>query len=169
MKKQTNPTANNVKLAPLDLSALWKEVAGDDAEFIVKKNEVGSDLAILVAFSEETRGRLAEKLSWKESRITKVLSGGENLTLRTIFELARALGYDFQIVLKAIGQHRIPQPWEHQACVTDIRNNWINAKAMLETAKAINRQSFRMPSVAFQMSTRGAANENNNAALSTTA
>lgn len=172
MKKDKEPTGDGSKFGPLDLADLWKVVAGEDAEFIVKKNEVGSDLAALVAYVEETRSGLADRLSWKDSRVTKVLSGTENLTLKTVFELARALGYDFQIVLKAIGQHRIPQPWEHQACVYEIRNHLSEAKAMLETAKAINRQSFRFPRVThnfFQVSTRIAANEKKDAALSTTA
>lgn len=143
--KEKAATAKKGDSAGLDLHELWLEVAGDDAEFIVKKNEVGSDLAALVAFARETRSAVANRLAWKESRMCKVLSGNENLTLKTIFELAHALGYDFQVVLKAAGQHRIPQPWEHQSCVYEIHNHLSAARAMLETARAINRQAFKMP------------------------
>lgn len=45
-----------------------------------------------------SRAELAEKLHCKKSRVTRVLSGEENITLKTIAKYDAALGIGFELV-----------------------------------------------------------------------
>lgn len=134
-----------------DLAELWQEVAGSDASFIAKKIEVGSDLASLVVHAGTKRADVARALSKPESRLSKVLSGDENLTLKTIFDLCRAIGYDFQVVFRPIeGKQHIPQPWTEDQLRQDIyhwheqaSDNLNKANQMFEVAKTANQVAFR--------------------------
>ncbi|NTV94843.1 MAG: helix-turn-helix transcriptional regulator [Thiobacillus sp.] len=83
--------------------------------FDIKKDEVSALLAALMAFSDVKRTELADKLTWKKSRVTSVLSGRANPTLKTIWEFSSILGYDFDIVFRAFDEQRAKQPWQRLA------------------------------------------------------
>lgn len=78
----------------------------------VKKDQIAADLAALMAFSGSTRSEMADRLGWKKSRITSVLSGRENVTIKTICEFSSRLGYDFDLVFHKANERRPIQPWQ---------------------------------------------------------
>ena len=78
----------------------------------VKKTSIASDFCSLLYHIEMSRTELAEKLNWKKSRLSKVLNGNENLTIKTMVELSQAMGYDFDINFHLSEIHRCLQPWE---------------------------------------------------------
>lgn len=78
----------------------------------VKKTSIASDFCSLLYHVELSRTELANKLEWKKSRLSKVLSGNENLTIKTMVELSQAMGYDFDINFHLSEAHRCLQPWE---------------------------------------------------------
>lgn len=79
--------------------------------FEEKKDEVATELAALMSFSELNRSSMADRLNWKKSRVTSVLSGKGNPTLRTIWDFCGVLGYDIDVVFRAHGEPRAIQPW----------------------------------------------------------
>ena len=78
----------------------------------LKKDEIGTDLVSLVAFADTSRSSLAEILDYKKSRITRILSGMENLTLRTIHDVCKAVGYEFDITFRKKSEAKPLQPWQ---------------------------------------------------------
>lgn len=78
----------------------------------VKKGAIANDLCALIAHEHLSRAKLARKLKWKPSRLTKVLSGEQNLTVKTITDIAVALEYDFRICFHKIHETIDVQPWE---------------------------------------------------------
>lgn len=83
-------------MAIKELSDLWQASLEDkDFRFELKAQEMAVELAAAVAEAGITHKQLAEKLGWKTSRVSKVLHGATNLTLKTLFELCEALELDF--------------------------------------------------------------------------
>lgn len=80
--------------------------------FEIKKEEIATQLAALMVFSGGTRSYVSEKLHWKKSRLTQVLSGNANPTAKTIYEFSKSLGYDFDLIFRKFEQNRPRQPWE---------------------------------------------------------
>ena len=79
----------------------------------LSKEKIASSLAALISYSGIKRKDLAKKLKWKESRLSKALSGRQNLTLKSITEITVALGYDFDIIFhKDYDIKPYIQPWE---------------------------------------------------------
>lgn len=79
----------------------------------LSKEKIASSLAALISYSGIKRKDLAKKLKWKESRLSKALSGRQNLTLKSITEITVALGYDFDIIFhKNYDIKPYIQPWE---------------------------------------------------------
>lgn len=70
-------------------------------ELILEVTEV---LARALAVSGVTQAALARRLGKSNAFVSQVLSGGRNLTLRTVADLADALG--FRIVVKACPEER---------------------------------------------------------------
>jgi transcriptional regulator with XRE-family HTH domain len=66
----------------------------------------------LLEHTNTTRREIADRLGWKPSRVTKVLSGEDNRTLRSVVRFVTALGYDFDVVLRRAGDKRAGQMWE---------------------------------------------------------
>lgn len=93
---QVNFLGNNY---PVDLSEIQMEL-------------VAADLAILLKHSGFSRADIARKLGWKKSRITRMLSGDSNLTIRTIHQFADALGYSFDVVFHNQESPKPKQPWQ---------------------------------------------------------
>lgn len=79
--------------------------------FEIKKIELAANLAALLSFKGITRSKLAEILNWKKSRVTTVLSGNSNATLKTIWDVCLAAGYDFDVVFKLAHEKCLDQPW----------------------------------------------------------
>lgn len=75
---------------------------------------VASDLALLLRHSNTSRTEIAHKLGWRKSRVTRVLSGDENLTIKTLSQFALALGYTFDVVFHNADYPKPKQPWQHQ-------------------------------------------------------
>lgn len=85
----------------------------------IKKTAIASDFCSLLFHAELSRTELSEKLGWKKSRLSKVLNGKENLTIRTMVELTQAMGYDFDINFHHAEVHRCLQPWEENLLEDD--------------------------------------------------
>lgn len=78
----------------------------------IKKTAIASNFCALIDHAGLNRAELAKKLDWKPSRLSKVLNGTQNLTIKTIVELCVALDYDFDIHFHKANEHRSLQPWE---------------------------------------------------------
>lgn len=76
-----------------------------------KKLEIAADLSALMVHAGVTRSQLARLLGWTRSRVTKVLSGDTNPTLKTVYEFSRALGYDVNLTYRRPVDDPVPQPW----------------------------------------------------------
>ena len=81
--------------------------------FDLKKTEVATHLSALMSCTGNTRSSVAASLRWKKSRITQVLSGNGNPTIKTIFEFCSAIGYDFDIAFRKAAAPRVSQPWQN--------------------------------------------------------
>lgn len=79
----------------------------------LKKDEIGTDLVSLVAFTDTSRSSLAAILDYKKSRVTRILSGMENLTIRTIHDVCKAIGYEFDITYRKKSEAKPLQPWQN--------------------------------------------------------
>jgi len=86
------------------LADLWQD---DDMRFEAKAQSIAIALASAVHETGMTRAQLAEKLGWKPSRVTKILTGSENLTLRTIHQVCAAIGLEFDMVLRQPGERTV--------------------------------------------------------------
>lgn len=74
-----------------------------------------------------TQKELADKLGWKTSRVSKVLHGTSNLTLKTIFDVCEALETDFDVQIG--GQSQLKQELEvvqlkHEQMDTMLKTMW---------------------------------------------
>lgn len=80
----------------------------------VKKDYLATQLTALMIHCGKTRSEMADELGWQKSRVTKVLSGHDNLTIKSICEFSTHLGYDFDVVFHSDEQPRPRQPWQIQ-------------------------------------------------------
>jgi len=80
--------------------------------FAVKKIDLATQLNALMVSSGTNRSDMAEALGWKKSQVTRVLSGKNNFTVKTIWDFSSGLGFDFDIVFRAPNQQRPKQPWQ---------------------------------------------------------
>lgn len=87
--------------------------------FDVKKFELAADLAALMVYANETRASMANHLSVNKSRITSILSGRQNLTIKVIWDFCSALDYDFDIVFRRFEMHHRPQPWHGSSALSE--------------------------------------------------
>lgn len=87
--------------------------------FFAKRNAVANELLALISHENISRKKLSENLEWAPSRLSKVLSGEQNLTVKTITAISLALGYDFSIYFHKIHKKEMVQPWEK---TTEIAN-----------------------------------------------
>lgn len=94
-----------------DFSDILAVLAESDS-LAKKKDDVGTDLASLVSFADVSRTGLAETLGYEKSRITRILSGMENLTLRSIHDVCKAVGYEFDVIFRKKIESKHLQPWQ---------------------------------------------------------
>lgn len=133
------------------IAAMFDDVWSDaDFRFDIKTQEVATDLACALGEAGMTRAQLCERLDWKPSRMSKILGGGANLTLRTLHQLCEAMGLEFDVILRQPQQSRAAQPWETSHLQHDIRRlhseaeqRHVQSRALLETALQINRKSWQ--------------------------
>lgn len=78
---------------------------------VIQMESIATDLVFLLKHSGLSRSQLASKLDWKKSRVTKVLSGDENLTIKTITSVAECLGYGFDVIFYNEDYDQPKQPW----------------------------------------------------------
>lgn len=141
-----------------DLADLWD---GDDDEHSAwlanKRQDIAIVLTGLLHEKKLSRAHLARTLGWKPSRVSRALSGRENLTLNTLAEIIGAAGQDFDILIRERGEVRAFQPWEHTKVgdrlldlhtafcehVDQAKDCCEEAKAILRSAAALNRSLFR--------------------------
>ncbi|WP_226093624.1 helix-turn-helix domain-containing protein (plasmid) [Dickeya oryzae] len=88
--------------------------------FFTKKNAVANELLALISHENISRSQLCEKLNWAPSRLSKVLSGEQNITVKTITAISLALGYDFSIYFHKIYKKEMVQPWEKSSYISNI-------------------------------------------------
>ena len=118
------------------LAELWQESLEDqDFRFELKAQEVAVSLASAVVDSGITQKALADKLGWKTSRVSKVLHGGSNLTLKTLFDVCEALNIEFDISFDRVGTQ------QKEVAVTKLK--YLEIEAMLQTAQELNRAGWQ--------------------------
>ncbi len=78
---------------------------------IVQMERIASDLIFLLKHSGLNRSELATKLGCKKSRVTRILSGDENLTIKTLTSVSESLGYGFEVVFYNKSYPKPKQPW----------------------------------------------------------
>lgn len=148
-----------------DLVDMFAELEPVDP-FYVKKDEVAANLAALLALTGTTRSELAERTCWKKSRITSVLSGKSNPTLRTIWEFCSRLGYDFDIVFRLFDEQRPSQPWQrtsqHRVTVSNEFNSnkssfypVLHVQTPLEVARDFDTGNQKSLYVSFAITSEG--------------
>lgn len=75
-----------------------------------------------------TRADLASRMGVSPGRVSQVLSGGENLTLRTLASLATALGTQFDLALSprepVVSAEPVPAAEETTEIVTETPRSW---------------------------------------------
>jgi transcriptional regulator with XRE-family HTH domain len=104
---------NDGKSKDDDFFSLFADLPPTDP-FEDKKESVGVDLIALLVSSGHKRSDLADKLGWSKSRISNVFSGKNNLTLKTVWEVSKAVGYEFDVTFRQADKPRAIQPWEIQ-------------------------------------------------------
>ena len=113
-----------MRTATKKLSAMWAELSQDpEFKLKLKAQDTAVTLARAVAESGLSQADLAKALDWKPSRVSRVLHGDSNLTLRTIMEVAEACDLNFDVILRRPGEPRAAQPWEQGAIQEDGRDN----------------------------------------------
>lgn len=88
--------------------------------FFAKINAVANELLALISHENISRKQLSEKLEWAPSRLSKVLSGEQNLTIKTITAISLSLGYDFSIYFHKIYEKEMVQPWEKLSGIASV-------------------------------------------------
>ncbi|MCU4406474.1 helix-turn-helix domain-containing protein [Acinetobacter junii] len=101
---------------------------------IVKMEQIASHLVGLLRHSNMSRAELAAQLGWKKSRVTKVLSGDENLTIKTITAITQQLGYDFDVVFHNKNYEKPKQPWQVDREKLLSKSIFVNANRELKLA-----------------------------------
>lgn len=80
--------------------------------FSIAKDNLAAELTALMLHENTTRADMARKLNWPKSRISSVLSGRGNPTLKTIFDFCSTLGYAVDCVFRQHHEQAAQQPWE---------------------------------------------------------
>lgn len=146
----------------VDMSSIWaKSMADSDFSFEIKVQNISTDLVRAICELGYSQADIAQKLGWSASRVSRVLHGGSNLTLRTLHEFASALGLDFDIIYRKSGESRPPQPWEAKVVLENVnvvckkiddlheaaKENLSKTECILETARQLNRRAWHFSSI----------------------
>lgn len=134
-----------------DLVDLWDDEGDSHEYWLANKRD---DIAIVLTGMLEDRSMsfadLARALNWKPSRVSRALSGRENLTVNTIAEIVGAADYDFDILIRPKSARRAYQPWEEQQMGCELFERLLicenlveEVRAMHETAVSVVEHSLR--------------------------
>jgi len=99
---------------------------------VMQMESIASDLVFLLKHSGLNRSELASSLGWKKSRVTRVLSGDENLTIKTITSMAECLGYGFDVVFYNEKYDQPKQPWHIDRLNKSVRAEPVFSKPQIE-------------------------------------
>lgn len=99
----------------------------------IQKEVVAADLSMLLVHSDYSRTRLGTDLGYGKSRISRILSGDENLTLKTLTKVADTLGYTFDVVFYNKNYPKPKQPWN-----IDRDNKKLAVSKKVSTRKVFN-------------------------------
>lgn len=111
MTKSTALISNQQNVVEDDFFDMFSELPPLDP-FDIKKDQVATQLAALMSFAKKNRSTVASSLNWEKSRMTSVLSGKGNPTIKTIYEFCGSLGFDFDLVFRSPTEDRPEQPWQ---------------------------------------------------------
>jgi transcriptional regulator with XRE-family HTH domain len=119
-------------------ASMWDD---DEVVFEAKAQDVAIALASAVETAGLTRAELAKKLDWKPSRVTKVLTGHSNLTLKTIFQVCHAIGLEFDVVLRKSNERAaVIDPVQHHALHQEAMTNLHKTRELLNAATLLHRK-----------------------------
>lgn len=68
--------------------------------------EVGETIGALLRALGVSQRELAERMGLSESRVSRIIGAGENVTLRTVADLGFALGVRFQLAAEKLPEHQ---------------------------------------------------------------
>src|SRR5690554_445633 len=122
-------------------SELW---ADEDLVFDAKAQDLAIRLAYEVGRTGLNQAQLAEKLDWKPSRVSRVLTGSTNLTMKTIFQICRAIDLDFDVVLRRPEEKTLVVDKDyHHAYLREAKSTLDRSQILLETVTELNRRVWR--------------------------
>lgn len=98
----------------------------------IQKEVVAADLSMLLVHANCSRSQLATDLGYTKSRISRILSGDENLTLKTLTKVADALGYTFDVIFYNENYDQPKQPWHIDRLNKDVRAESIHIQNPFE-------------------------------------
>lgn len=145
------------KPGKVDMALLWEEsMQDDDFQFEIKAQSLSVDLIQAVAEKGISQKQLAEKLGWSASRVSRVLHGGSNVTIRTLCEIASALGVEFDVIFRDKEMPKAPHFWQVRLMLgnamevckkieemqKNVEKNLSESQSILQTARDINRKSW---------------------------
>lgn len=99
----------------VSISQSWEAVFAElpyDAFEDFKKIEISVQLGALLSYAGKTRSEVASLMGVSKGRITALLSGDCNPTLKTVHDFCRALGYDFDLFFRVPAESPCAQPWD---------------------------------------------------------
>ena len=151
IKTQTREAA--VASRKFDLADLWgDEDDGRDWWLESKREDVAITLTGMLDNRKISFAELSRRLDWKPSRVSRALSGRENLTINTIAAIVRAAEFDLDLVVRPKSALRVFQPWEEDALRCDLLERIqvfetlvAKTKIMFQTAEQVTRRAFRNP------------------------
>lgn len=111
MSKSQTLTVVQLNASEIDHFDIFSDLPPLDP-FEIKKDEIATQLAALMSFAKKNRSTVASSLNWEKSRMTSVLSGKGNPTIKTIYEFCGSLGFDFDLVFRSPTEERPEQPWQ---------------------------------------------------------
>lgn len=83
----------------------------------IKRAQVGNTLSIAISKSATPYETVAERAGMSQPVLHDHLIGDVNFSLDSIDRISRAIGYDFDVVLRKSGESYALQPWNHHSNV----------------------------------------------------
>lgn len=108
--------------------------------FEVKKVELAAQLNALMVYCGKNRSDMAESLGCKKSHVTRLLSGKSNFTIKTIWDFASHLDFDFDVVFRTHSDRRPTQPWQAQRVrqnLPDVSLQTLKVPLQLQSAQEV--------------------------------
>lgn len=81
-----------------DFAALWGELEGRESYWeTLARLQFSSSVRAHLRAHAMSQVELAERLGWKPAQVSRALRGGQNLTLRSMVRISRALGLRLEV------------------------------------------------------------------------